>query len=186
MCFSYISTMNNNKEIEIWKDIVGFEGLYQVSNFGRVRNKNYQIKSNHKNMYGYVMVGLYKDGKTKVCFVHRLVANAFIPKPDNLYEVNHKDENKNNNRVENLEWCDRSYNINYGHRNEKTREKLLNHPTSSKVVLQYSLKGELINTFLSVEEAKRQLGFGNHIKDCCRDERPTAYGYIWKYADKQQ
>lgn len=114
---------------EIWKDIENYEGYYQVSNLGRVRSVNRIVinsmggKIQHlqgklqilkPGKLGYVIAQLSKDNKRKYCKVHRLVAQAFIPNPDNLPEVNHKDENKANNRVDNLEWCDREYNVNYG------------------------------------------------------------------------
>ena len=102
---------------EIWKPIKGYEGLYEVSNFGRIKSIRFgkekimklQLKKNN-----YLDISLTKDGKTKRFLIHRLVAEAFIPNPDNLPEVNHKDECKTNNNVNNLEWCDRVYNINYG------------------------------------------------------------------------
>ena len=97
---------------EIWKDIKGYEGLYQVSNFGRVKSST-KILANRLSKRGYYIVTLYKNAKGVTKTVHRLVAQAFIPNPDNLPQVNHKDENKLNNRVDNLEWCTAKYNINY-------------------------------------------------------------------------
>lgn len=98
---------------EIWKEIQDYPG-YKVSNLGRVMNKHGRIMkpSNHKQ--GYKLIGLKKDKKLYCRQVHRLVALAFIPNPDNLPQVNHKDECKTNNCVDNLEWCDAKYNINYG------------------------------------------------------------------------
>ena len=116
--------------MEIWKDIEGYEGLYQVSNKGRIKSLNYRrtgkerVLSSSPTSSGYLVVCLYKNKKPKPFLIHRLVAEAFIPNSDNLPEVNHKDENKLNNRVENLEWCDREYNINYGNRNEKASESM--------------------------------------------------------------
>ena len=117
---------------EEWRDIKGYEGLYQVSNYGRVRSvarivtwKNNQIKSYKSRIMkirqknGYCTVSLYKNFNSKDIRVHRLVGEAFIPNPDNLPFINHIDENKQNNRVENLEWCTRQYNNNYGSRNHK-------------------------------------------------------------------
>lgn len=111
---------------EIWKDIENYEGLYQVSNLGRVRSldrvvtnyrgsfiKKGEIKAQSNLSKGYKGVCLCKDGKQKTHKVHRLVAQAFLPNPNNLPQVNHKDEDKTNNRVDNLEWCDNEYNINY-------------------------------------------------------------------------
>lgn len=119
---------------EIWKDIIGFERIYEVSNYGRVRNvKSGRILSVSKcgGCRGYAGVSLSKDGKRYGRLVHRLVAEAFIPRPDGLYEVNHKDEDKTNNRVDNLEWCDHRYNMNYGSRMEKTRDTKLKNGTYS-------------------------------------------------------
>ena len=112
---------------EVWKNVVGYEGLYQVSNLGNVRSVDRNIfngktlaKKRGKTMKsyvvrnGYVSTRLSKNGEVKNCLVHRLVAMAFIPNPNNLPQVNHKDENKQNNHVDNLEWCDRLYNNNYG------------------------------------------------------------------------
>ena len=109
---------------EIWKNIKGYEGLYQVSNLGRVkslerkdnlgRKVNEKILKNRNATHGYIAVILSKDSNKKTYRVHRLVAEAFIPNPNKYLEVNHKDENKSNNRIDNLEWCDRKYNCNYG------------------------------------------------------------------------
>ena len=120
---------------EIWKPIEGYEGLYEVSNTGRVRSIDRYDSRNHfrrgrilKLSYdtvGYLIVGLHSNGKKKTYLVHRLVAPAFIPNPDNLPQVNHRDEDKTNNRVENLEWCDSKYNLSYGTRNIRIRETLI-------------------------------------------------------------
>ena len=114
--------------MEIWKDVKGFEGLYLVSSFGRVkrvehesRQRNYgeRIKKTGKDKDGYITVMLYKGRKQKLCKVHRLVAEAFIPNPTKLPMINHKDETRENNSVSNLEWCDSTYNNNYGTRNQR-------------------------------------------------------------------
>ena len=124
---------------EIWKDIEGYEGLYQVSNKGRVKSLKRKICSNSNNhkyntlsekllkLSGggkYIQVILCKDGKTSAKLVHRLVAQAFIPNPNNLPCVNHKDENKKNNDVRNLEWCTYKYNNEYNGRIEKCKDKI--------------------------------------------------------------
>ena len=109
--------------MEEWKSIPGYEGLYEVSNLGRVRSVERCDRFNRKivskilkpnYVSGYLRVGMYKNKTFKYYLIHRLVAQAFLPNPDNLPEVNHKDEDKSNNKVNNLEWCDRSYNMNYG------------------------------------------------------------------------
>ena len=105
-------------EKEEWRDIKGFERLYQVSSLGRVMNHKGRIikpyVDRRKEWYSYCRVGLWKDGKCRKHAVHRLVAEAFLPNPNNYPMINHKDENPSNNRVNNLEWCDCSYNLNYG------------------------------------------------------------------------
>lgn len=119
---------------EIWKDIIGFEGVYEISSYGRVRSvKSGRILSTSKcgGCRGYLSVCLSKNGKRYGKLVHRLVAEAFIPVVEGLSEVNHKDEDKTNNRVENLEWCDHKYNMNYGSRMNKTRETRLKNGTYS-------------------------------------------------------
>ena len=105
--------------MEEWKNVIGYEGLYEVSNIGNVRNvrRNTLLKLSKTN-YGYIQVYLYKNGIRTGLKVHRLVAQAFIPNPDNLPQINHLDEDKTNNRVDNLEWCSHKYNVNYGHRTE--------------------------------------------------------------------
>lgn len=162
--------------IEIWRDIKDYEGLYQVSNFGRVKNvRTSKILKVKEHTRGYLKVCLCKDGKTKQFFVHRLVAQAFIPNPLNLPQVNHKiegEEGKKINTVENLEWCDAKYNMNYGTRNEKV----------SKPVLQFSKNGCFVKEWSSVMEVQRQLGYGQgHISNCCNGKLKSAYGYIWRY-----
>lgn len=116
---------------EIWVDIKGYEGLYQVSNLGRVKSLERIDSLGHKRKEkifkpqknkGYLRVSLWKDGKGKKYSIHRLVAIAFIPNPDNLPEVNHKDENKFNNNVDNLEWCTVAYNNTYGTRIQRFSE----------------------------------------------------------------
>lgn len=121
--------------MEEWKSIPGYEGLYEVSSYGRVRSldrydrrncfrKGRILKQNNDGR-GYMSIELCLNSKIKRYLVHRLVAQAFIPNPDNLPEVNHKDENPENNSVTNIEWCNRSYNINYGTRKDKVRESQL-------------------------------------------------------------
>ena len=125
---------------EIWKDISGYEGLYQVSNLGDVRSLNYRRNGELKllkqatNKQGYKQISLYKNGKIKTYKVHRLVAIAFIPNPNNLPVVNHKDENPSNNNVNNLEWCTVAYNNTYGTRTKRASESIRgeNHPLYGK------------------------------------------------------
>lgn len=168
--------------MEEWRDIKGYEGYYQVSNQGRIRNTNSgRIRATYTNRFGYIGVGLHKDGEIHEKKIHRLVAEAFIPNPDNLPEVNHKDENKENNTVENLEWCTRKYNINYGTRNDRQKEKVTNNPNISKPVGQYTLDGELVKVWPSLAETGRNGYNPNGVGRSCRGERGKHKGYKWQY-----
>lgn len=174
--------------MENWKDISGYEGLYQVSDWGRVKSLNYhrsgaeRLLVGVKNRYGYLVVSLYKDGKAKMYKVHRLVARAFIPNPDGLPQVNHRDEDKTNNIATNLEYCDAAYNSNYGTRNERVSKAKRNDPTKSKAVFQYTLDGSLVRSYPSTMEAGRRTGYDNgYISACCLGKYKQAYGYLWSY-----
>lgn len=176
--------------MEEWRDIEGYEGLYQVSNEGRVKalERTVLYKNGHKHKYGehlmqiivdkqdYCYVGLNADGKQKRFRVHRLVGKAFIPNPNNLPEINHKNECTTDNRVSNLEWCDHPYNINYGTRNRRAGEHY------EKKVYQYSIDGVLLYEFNSLTEAANFNGccIGN-ISTGCRDVKKgtTRYGYFF-------
>ena len=173
---------------EQWRMIPDYEGLYMVSNLGRVKSLNYNGTGQERIMKptvysgGYFRVKLWKNKIPKLYLVHRLVAQTFIQNPDNLPEINHKDENPANNRVENLEWCDRKYNINYGTRTEKYIRTNTN-GKKSKQVVQNSLDGEAIKVWPSTSEIQRQLGFrSGNISNCCKGRQKTAYGFVWKYA----
>ena len=168
---------------EIWKDIKDYEGLYQVSNWGRVKSIKFgkeRILKQHINIKGgYYYVCLLKNGKHKNYYVHRLVAEAFIPNSYNLPQVNHRDENKLNNNVDNLEWCTNEYNHNYGTINERISQ------SQSKPVLQYDLNGNLIKEWKSVNECGRN-GFNQgDICKCCNGKRKTAKGFIWVYKNEE-
>ena len=165
---------------EIWKDIIGFEGHYQVSNKGKVRSiKNNKIKElkpyKEIKRCGYLSVYLRLPGQKFTKKVHRLVAEAFIPNPNGFPEVNHIDENKENNCVENLEWCTGEYNLCYG-----TRLKRISESNKMKVA-QYSLNGELLEIFNSQgEAAEKTNSTQGGISDCIRGRIKTHNGYIWK------
>lgn len=177
-------------ENEIWKDVVGFEGLYEVSNFGRVKSKERidEYVSNGTIMHrrrreailfpkkiktGYLQVTLYKNGKCVYSRVHRLVAEAFLPNPDNLPIVNHKDEIKTNNFVNNLEWCTIEYNNNYGTHQQIAKEKL------SKSVIGFNDDGEILYEFKSIAEARRN-GFIS-ISLCLNGRRKHCKKIRWAY-----
>lgn len=160
-------------------------GLYQVSNLGRVKSLHYRHSNKEKILplqkcREYLNVGLSKNGKQVGHFIHRLVAEAFIPNPDRLPEVNHKDEDKYNNNVDNLEWITTKNNMNYGTRNKRISKNLLNRKDISKPVQCI----ETGITYSSAHEANRQTGI-NFSKICavCRGERNTTGGYHWRYKD---
>ena len=127
---------------EEWKPIEGYENLYWVSSYGNVKSKS-KDKKLSINLDGYYVTTLSKNGETKTFTVHRLVSKAFIPNPNKLPQVNHKDENKLNNCVDNLEWCNSNYNHNYGTRNKRTGLTQRNN-RRSKIVLQFDLNGNFI------------------------------------------
>ena len=172
---------------EIWKPVAGYEGRYEVSNFGRVKSLNYMRTGKEKILrlqngaHNYQIVCLTKDGKERMHYIHRLVAEAFIPNPENLPQINHIDENRFNNCVENLEWCTVKYNINYGERTEKVVKKTTN-GKKAKIVRQFSLEGDFVQDWPSLAELERQTGFhrGN-VGKCCQCKYKSAYGFKWEY-----
>ena len=118
---------------ETWKECVGFPN-YQISNIGRIRNKD-KIMKPHNRWDGYYHIGLWgEDGKRHYPVIHRLVALAFLPNPQNLPLINHKDENRHNNRLDNLEWCDSSYNIRYSLRRRKYGRKRIIKPNEVLII----------------------------------------------------
>jgi hypothetical protein len=170
---------------EIFKDIEGYPN-YQISNYGNVKSLNYnhtgkeKILKPTKDKKGYLRVCLSKQGKLKNHKIHRLVAEAFIENQNNYLMVNHKDENKENNCVSNLEWCTAKYNINYGTHNQRVAESNTNHPKRSKPVLCV----ETGVVYPSAIEVQRQLGFSQgNISKCCTGKRKQAYSYRWQYVN---
>ena len=179
-------------EKEIWRNISGCPD-YQVSNLGRVKSMERKVKGKfgsirtlkekilkpRKNRYNYLQVFLCKEGNGKNMYIHRLVCDAFIPNPYNLPEINHKDENPLNNNVENLEYCDRLYNCNYGNRNNRISKSNTNGKKSKAVIC---LETGLI--YSSTREIQRQSGFKqSSISQCCNGKRKTCGGYHWKYVE---
>lgn len=168
---------------EVWKDIPHYEGRYLISNQGRVFSlltKKYLSVQQKDD--GYLSIRLYNaNGKRKTETIHRLVALAFIENPNHYPEVNHKNEIKTDNRVENLEWCDHKYNINYGSRIERVSKKLTNYEQFSKEVQQLK-DGQVLATYPSIKEAERITGiYNSNIVKVCQGKRKTAGGYQWRY-----
>ena len=155
-------------------DITGYEELYAITEDGKVWSYRKNIFLKPFLARGYFKVRLYKDESNKQFLIHRLVAEAFLPNPQNLPQINHKDENKLNNCVDNLEWCDAKYNINYGKHNEKV--------SKSHCKKVYCV--ELDKVFDSANQAAMQLNlFDSNIAKCCNGKYKTTGGYHWKYAD---
>lgn len=174
---------------EIWKPVAGYEGIFDVSNLGNVRRLeqkaspgtgNYSRPSRvlkvRKNNKGYSMVDLWVHNHRSQRLVHRLVAEAFIPNPDNLPEVNHKDENPENCCAENLEWCDRAYNMKYGTLGMRIAK------ANGKVVYQFDKSNNFVKEYPSIMEAQRQTGISQgSIGYCVHGKRKTAGGYVWRF-----
>lgn len=173
--------------MEVWKDILDYEGIYQISNFGRVRSLDRYVSNDPNgkgkrliegkilipsdNGHGYKYVSLTEKQKRKRCYVHRLVAEAFIPNPKNYDQINHKDENKRNNNVNNLEWCNSQYNIDY---------------SFSREVIQIDRNtNEIVGVFKSSKEAARINGFSSgNITQVCNHLWRYYNGYLWKWRDE--
>ena len=161
-------------EKEIWKDIEGYEGLYQISNLGRIRK--YIILRQFLSHKGYLTTQLSKENKSKTFLVHRLVAKTFIPKIDGKNQINHKDGNKINNKVENLEWCTQKENINYSQKiNSSYNDR-------NKEVQQFDKNNKLLATYKSISDASRITGIKvSSISYSANGQRKTGGGYIWRF-----
>lgn len=184
---------------EVWKDIQGYEGRYQISTCGRVKSLShvrYLGTSGYKrfkekmlapvyNQKGYARVGLKdKNHHQRTLSIHRLVAEAFIPNPDNLPQVNHKDENKSNNNVENLEWTSCKDNVNYGTGVKRRSITQRYTEPNMKTVYQYTKDGDFIRSYISTAEAGRITGFERSGISCaCRNKKRFEFykGYKWSY-----
>lgn len=177
---------------EIWKDIKGYEGFYQISNTGKIKSLERLVPSKIKGTYqkikekirktsittaGYEYVVLAKNGKNKTLLVHRLVAETFIDNPNNKKCVNHKDENKSNNSVENLEWCDYEYNNTY-----KNIHLRRNTDNINRKIIQYDLDMHEIKRWDKIiEAAKYYNAKAANIIKCCKGERTHCCGFKWRY-----
>lgn len=166
---------------EIWKDIENYEGIYQISSFGNIRKV---ISKNGKTTYltlkqrkhsDYLGIDLSKNHIRKVFDIHRLVAKAFIPNPQEKPCVNHKDFNKHNNNVNNLEWVTLKENSQYS---------IKNNIGSMKAIIQLTKDGKIVKIWQSIAEAGRKYGSKTNIGHCCRGEQKTSYGFIWKFLDQ--
>lgn len=182
---------------ETWKDIAGYEGLYQVSNLGqvksldrteqckngRIRRRKGCIKTLHTDKDGYNIITICKNNIRKTFHVYRLVYEAFNgPIPDGM-QVNHIDECKTNDAVWNLNLMTPKENTNWGTCIKRRGTSQRNRPDTSKIVLQYSIDGEFIKQWESTKEIQRSLGFANpNISACCLGKKETAYGFVWRYA----
>lgn len=183
---------------EIWKDIKGYEGLYQVSNFSRIKcierivptknqygiSSSRKIKSkilkpykrNSKRNDNHLVVCLYKNNKSKLFFIHRLIAEAFIPNPNNYPIINHIDGNPLNNKINNLEWSTIQMNTQHAYNIGLAK------PTKTRKINQYTLNDDFIKSWDTIKEAEQSLNL-HHIGDCCRKLRNRAGNYHWRYAD---
>lgn len=176
--------------LEIWKDIEGTNGIYQVSNKGRIRSFSKKMKGNilkqSSSKKGYLNVGIvYPDGKRKTKQVHRLVAEAFISNSLKLPQVNHKDENKMNNQVDNLEWCTNQYNFDYSFKRHPDARKRWGASKNFKKINQYDKDWNFIRTWNNSAEAGRALGINSSsIQRSCRAKRKfLCCGYRWEFAE---
>lgn len=189
---------------EFWRDIEEYEGMYRISNFGRVKsfyNGKEIIRKLCSRKNGYMAITLKKNNKSKSFLIHRLVAIAFILNPLGLPQVNHKDEDKVNNRVDNLEWCDAKYNMNYNDLHERITAKIdyknrkpIDYSAEifkinaikrakkfSKAVYQYDKNLNLIKRWNSTKECGRN-GFNQaSVWQCCHRNHKQHKGYIWSY-----
>ena len=183
---------------EIWKDIVGYEGLYQVSNLGNVRSLNYGGRGYVRcltpkcSTRGRLWVELKKAGTKRPMQIHRLVGIAFIPNPHNLPQINHKDENPKNNQADNLEWCTAAYNVKYSvdrHPERYKRGGGCGHGHGAWKygeipIVQFSKSGEAVRTWNGTPELIENTEWRmSHIISCCLGERKTAYGFKWRFAN---
>ncbi len=168
-------------ETEIWKDVVGFEGIYWVSNLGQIKSVQRKgskggVMQGHADKKGYINVTLRKDGHQYTKKLHRLVAEAFLPNPDNYLEVNHKNEDKSDNRADNLEWCDSTYNQHYGSRTERANL------SCGKPIICIET-GKIFN---GAAWAAREMSLDpSSITKAVKNPNRTCGGYHWKYVEKE-
>ena len=192
------------KKLEIWKDIPDYEGLYQASNMGNIRSIARKHTKGGILRYsmgsgGYKQLVLCKNGKPRTYMIHRLIAKTFLTNDNNLKEINHKDENKLNNCLENLEYCDRIYNQNYGTaiirmvKNHNYKESIIKSAAhrdynliaqkTRKKILQLDLNDNIIKEWDGIRVASKQLSLSvSNISKCCNNKAKTCGNYRWKFA----
>jgi len=177
--------------MEEWRTIKGYPN-YEISNLGKVKSLNYnhtgksQLLKPNQMKTGYLYVVLWHNRRHTVKLIHRLVAENFIPNPQNFKTVNHKDECKTNNNVDNLEWCSSYYNNHYGTKAERCSKNLVDNPLITKPVYQLDKEGHIINEFLSAVRAAEYIGCSPaQIGRVCLGYkyRKTAHGYYWKFKE---
>lgn len=182
---------------EIWKDIKGYEGSYQVSNLGRVKGLRREVFKRgictlpesimkQRLSFGYCRICLTQNGMRGYYFVHRLVADAFIPNPENKPEIDHINTVKNDNRIENLQWATKSENAQnpISVKRKYASRPIGNKNPNSKIIKQYSIEGQLIKVYHGLREMARETGYSRFfVNQCCKGKYQKAYGYIWKYAE---
>ena len=172
---------------EVWKDIKGYEGLYQVSNLGNIKSSSSSQNLNPSlHSGGYLKIELYKNGKGKYFYVHRIVAEAFIRNQEAKAQVNHIDGNKKHNSVDNLEWATPSENISHAFKigllQSPMKGKYGNLNPLSKKIDQYTVDGIFINTWDSISDVVRHFDCARtSIYRCLRGKTKTSMGYVWKY-----
>ncbi|QEE50332.1 hypothetical protein FUA48_12310 [Flavobacterium alkalisoli] len=191
-------------ENEIWRDVLNYEGCYQISNLGRVKSVERKVKSSRSktgyrtikeklmtpllSKYGYYRVHLMKEGKSFIAMVHRLIAEAFIPNPNNKPQVNHINLIRTDNRIENLEWMTNKENMRHAWDNNSANKEAIKKATiiaqerNKKAVIQYNVNMEIVKTFLSIKDASEECNIRHsNIGMCCSGKIKTAGGFIWKY-----
>ena len=170
--------------MQIWKDIEGYKGHYQISNYGNVRSLKkdaFLMKGGY--LKGYKIISLWKNGTGKMFRVHRLVAAAFIPNPENKPCIDHIDGNRANNHADNLRWVTAKENSNNYNAPNTYKGKKIN--KGGKAVLQYDLEGNFIKEWVTTMEIQRQLNYHrSNISNCCNGLVKTAYNYIWRYKNE--
>lgn len=178
---------------EIWKNIEGYEGQYQISNLGRVKSLARINYANHfqderiltpvDHGKGYLLVHLSRGTKVKQIAVHRLVAETFIPNPNNKPQVNHLDEDVTNNRLDNLEWCSSQENLTYGHRIENAWKTRTANKTRGRRIKKFTISGDLVEIYPTIIVASRENGVSGPALSAAERHNYTSAGHKWRYME---